>query len=169
MGKGTRFTDEDLRKLPPGMVPGTEKLKFQPLKPAAPQGWGNPPIGEKKPRKPPKNEESQRQQAWIKWFMLAYPILWQQRRLHAIPNGGHRDVITASIMKKEGVRRGIWDCNLTVVRNGKGGLWLEVKVEGNDLTDEQEEFYEAHKEEYEFSICYTWEQWRDAIKNYLGY
>lgn len=46
----------------------------------------------------------------------------------AIPNGGKRNVIVAQKMKAEGVRAGIPDLCLPVMRGGYGGMYIELKA-----------------------------------------
>ena len=116
-----------------------------------------------------KNPESKIQQACITWFALQYPQLWDNKRLHSIPNGGKRNVITASILKAEGAVSGVWDLHLTIPRGLLCGLFIEVKAGKNGLTVEQKAFKESHKTEYAFAVCYSLEDFMRAIKEYLCY
>ena len=61
----------------------------------------------------------------------------EARRAYAIPNGGMRNVIVASKLKAEGVRKGVLDIHLPIPRGGCAGLWIEFKSGKNDLTPEQ--------------------------------
>jgi len=99
--------------------------------------------------------------------------------LHAIHNQGHGDKIRGAIAKAEGVKTGIWDIFLPVVRSRKpeynptpltyNGLYIEMKVGNNKLTKEQIEFQTFGEiQGYKFVVCYTWEDARDAIIKYLG-
>lgn len=59
-------------------------------------------------------------------------LAWTRTRpelalVHAIPNGGHRDRRTAQRLKAEGVRAGIPDLFVPVMRGGHGGLYIEMK------------------------------------------
>lgn len=47
--------------------------------------------------------------------------------MFAIPNGGLRDKITASNLKREGVKPGVPDVLLPVARGGWHGLFIEMK------------------------------------------
>lgn len=47
--------------------------------------------------------------------------------MFAIPNGGLRDKITASNLKREGVKPGVPDILLPVARGGFHGLFIEMK------------------------------------------
>ncbi len=52
-----------------------------------------------------------------------YPLL---RAIFAIPNGGHRHAAVAAKMKKEGVRRGVWDVFVPFPMHGFHGMFLEL-------------------------------------------
>jgi len=76
--------------------------------------------------------EHQEQKLFVTWFELQYPKV----RLFAIPNGGNRNVITATMLKAEGVRKGVPDIFIPEWR-----LWLEFKrVKGGKLSAEQQEW-----------------------------
>jgi len=47
--------------------------------------------------------------------------------MHAIPNGGKRDIRVALKLKEEGVKAGVPDICLPVPRSGKHGLYIELK------------------------------------------
>ena len=52
-------------------------------------------------------------------------LLFNRVEVFAIPNGGHRDVATAMVLKREGVRRGIAD--LVILGKNKT-YFIEVKT-----------------------------------------
>lgn len=92
-----------------------------------------------KPRVGP--SEHQEQVAVIQWWDVAchgygLPVF----SLFAVPNGGARDAITGSRLKAEGVRRGALDLILAKPMDQFHGLFIEMKVGINRLTDEQKEF-----------------------------
>ena len=61
----------------------------------------------------------------------------------AIPNGGARNAITGAMLKREGVKKGVFDVFIGWARNGKHGLFLEFKKQkGGTVTPEQEQFAE---------------------------
>jgi hypothetical protein len=104
---------------------------------------------------------------------IPVPVL---RWMHAIPNGGLRDPITAAKMKAEGVKKGICDVFLPYpcgddYGNFHSGLYVEMKKEiGGKTSPKQEEFIE-----YAISVGYTvriargWREAANAIQMYLGY
>lgn len=57
--------------------------------------------------------------------------------LHAIPNGGKRDIVTAAKLKNEGVKRGVPDLFLPVARGGYHGLYIELKIKGGKISNHQ--------------------------------
>jgi hypothetical protein len=85
----------------------------------------------------------------------------------AIPNGGHRDKVTAARMKAEGAKAGVWDIFLPVF-TGSCGLFIEMKVGNNKLTPKQEEFRDALCHAYAFKVCYSWEDAARAMQEYVG-
>lgn len=86
--------------------------------------------------------------------------------IFAIPNGGWRDVRTASRLKAEGVRAGVWDLFFAFPHHGFGGLWIELKNGRNGLTKEQKEFRTQLEGKYAFAVCRTVQEVRDALLHY---
>ena len=97
------------------------------------------PRGPRKPSVGP--SEHQEQSAVISWWRLVctgygLPLF----ALFAVPNGGARDAITGARLKAEGVRRGVFDLMLAAPRDQFHGLFLEMKVDDNKLTPDQQDF-----------------------------
>ncbi len=114
-----------------------------------------------------KHNESKLQQAAVKWFRLQYPHF--KLNLFAIPNGGNRSVITASILKSEGVVAGVADMMLAVPRNSFHGLFMETKHGKNDLSEKQEDFKQAvQKQGYKHTTFRTFDEFEREITAYLG-
>jgi hypothetical protein len=105
--------------------------------------------------------------------LRTYPELgW----LHAIPNGGNRNKVTASRMKATGTKAGVWDIFLPVPSHPYPGLYIEMKkpkVPGKQsqgtLQPNQRQF-QAHIDffGYAYCICYTWEEAWHAIETYVA-
>lgn len=77
--------------------------------------------------------EHEHQKAVFEWagYMLGrFPEL---HTMHAIPNGGHRDVRVARKLKAEGVKPGVSDICWPCPRGGYHGLYLEMKKVGGYL------------------------------------
>lgn len=76
--------------------------------------------------------ESKEQIAFVKWFRTVH----KDFRIIAIPNGGNRDMITGSIMKAEGVTRGVPDLYVPAWH-----LWIEFKrIKGSAISMEQQDW-----------------------------
>ena len=76
--------------------------------------------------------EHQEQKLFVKWFELQYPKV----KIFAIPNGGNRNVITATMLKAEGVRKGVPDLFIP-----EWLLWIEMKrVKGGKLSPAQSDW-----------------------------
>ena len=69
-----------------------------------------------------RNSEHAEQVALFKWAEFAAARWPELTLMHAIPNGGHRNKITAARLKAEGVRAGVPDICLPVARGGWHGL-----------------------------------------------
>ena len=123
--------------------------------------------------------ESSQQKALFCWTNLPdtrrdYPEL---RWFHAIPNGGKRDAITANNLKLEGVKAGVPDTFLPVPRQGYHGLFIEMKKpakkpvragSAGGVSAEQMEFRDFVKDQgFCWVVCYTWEEARQTLIEYL--
>lgn len=78
----------------------------------------------------PRHEESSLQRAFVAWFRAEYPE--HALMLFAVPNGGGRSRVEASIMKAEGVTAGVADLILLEARGGYGSLCIEWKTRSKD-------------------------------------
>ena len=113
------------------------------------------------------HRESQLQIESIKWFRYQFPKL--SKMLIAVPNGSHRNKITASILKAEGVIAGCSDLLLLTPRNGYGCLCIEMKTEVGKQSELQSQWQiEAEKSGNKYVLCRTFEQFRSEILNYLN-
>ena len=111
----------------------------------------------------------------IEWYDLTIG----DELLFAIPNGGARSAATGAMLKKEGVRAGVWDLFLAKPVFGQPpwfyGLFIEVKVPKRrnhargGLTKEQDSFRDrAQSYGYKCEVVYTTMEGIDAIKGYLS-
>lgn len=111
-----------------------------------------------------KHQESNLQQQCVKWFRYAYPKFI----IFAIPNGGQRNVITASILKREGVLKGVSDLFIMEPIKGFHGMFIEMKSRKNKTTPEQDYFIQAaHQRGYKCAICYSFDDFVNEVENYL--
>lgn len=108
--------------------------------------------------------EHQIQKAYFDWARL-HP---EAKRAYAIPNGGHRNVVVASKLKAEGVRRGVLDVHLPIPRGGCAGFWLELKHGKNNLSPEQKiEVETLAKDGYAVAVCWDTLSAIDITNKYL--
>jgi hypothetical protein len=116
-----------------------------------------------------KYDESQRQQALIKWWGFAHKKHGvAEAQLLAIPNGGARNIITGARLKKEGVRRGIPDLFLAVPAGGHHGLFIEMKTPSGKLSAEQDNrMAELFSAGYECVVCCSFDAAKWEIETYL--
>lgn len=99
------------------------------------------------------------------YMQSQYP---QLRWLHAIPNGGARNVVVARKLKDEGVLKGIADVFLPYPCGGYHGLYIEFKYGKNKLTSEQREFLEyAAAHGYQTGVAYSADKGVEILKAYL--
>jgi|YNPBryulayer2012_1023412.scaffolds.fasta_scaffold42434_1 hypothetical protein len=111
-----------------------------------------------------KHKESELQRACLKYFKLKYPNIL----IFAIPNGGKRHIITASIMKREGVVRGIPDLFIAYPNGKYAGMFIELKVGTNKLTKHQKEIINVlEKAGYYVTVCYTINEFIKEVDNYM--
>ena len=124
------------------------------------------------PPKPKKrdNEESRAQASVIVWWHhTCHGFGLPECALFSIPNGGWRSVVTAAILKREGLRRGVSDLFLMVPRSNLSGCFVEMKKEKGVVSDEQRDFISAAGAlGYATNVCYSAEQAITVIKRYLN-
>lgn len=75
-------------------------------------------------RKRSEATEQERVINWARFYAKDFPEL---DLLHHIPNGGSRNQLEAANLKRQGVKAGVPDLCLPVARNGKHGLYVEMK------------------------------------------
>tara|TARA_B110000285_G_scaffold75466_1_gene86901 strand:- start:891 stop:1316 length:426 start_codon:yes stop_codon:yes gene_type:complete len=113
--------------------------------------------------------EHTEQVALFNWCKLMEGRHPQMALIFSIPNGGHRHIAVARKLKKEGVKSGIPDIFLSVPKNDKHGMFIEMKHGKNKPSESQLEWLGALSGEgYETAICYGFDDARDAIIKYLG-
>ena len=94
-----------------------------------------------------------------------YPFL---KFIFAVPNGGHRNIVTAKKMKAEGVKTGVWDIFVPYPNHNHSGLFIEMKFEKNRLSTSQKEFGEwVDRCGYATNVCNSWQEAAKAIEDYL--
>ena len=111
-----------------------------------------------------KNQESKLQQACVTWFRLQYP----NKIIFCIPNGGNRNIITATILKREGVLKGIPDLFIAEPMNNYSGLFIEMKHGKNKPSKEQVEVMDKLRERgYKVELCYSFDSFVQIVNDYF--
>lgn len=116
-----------------------------------------------------KDEEHQHQAALFEWAQRASVHVPELEMLFAIPNGGHRHIVTAVRLKSSGVKPGYPDVALDVARAGYHGLRIELKA-GKNKTSDQQDWWLSRLADQGFycSVCYDWQDAKNKIMAYLA-
>ena len=111
-----------------------------------------------------KQLESKLQISCVSWFRMQYPAL----TLFAIPNGGKRSVITATILKREGALAGVADLFLMYPSKTYHGLFIEMKIGKGKQTENQLEFEKQCKKfGYKYELCRSFDDFVNIINQYI--
>jgi len=112
--------------------------------------------------------EHQEQAALFHWAHYAQGVMPELRLLHAIPNGGHRNKITAAKLKAEGVKPGVPDICLPVARGQHHGLYIELKTQQGKLSPRQQTWLtDLNNQGFKAILCRGWSAARQEIEHYL--
>ncbi len=108
--------------------------------------------------------EGDLQMAVAKYLRLQYPdILW----FHT-PNEGKRRFLEAVRLKKMGVLSGVSDILIFQANKDYVGLAIELKIKPNSITPSQRNFQRLIMHQgWACSVCYTFEEAKKEIDNYL--
>ena len=88
--------------------------------------------------------------------------------IFAIPNGGSRHIIEAKNLKREGVRAGVPDLCIPLMRGGYGGLYIEMKSLTGRPTELQKEWQQLLiKNGYLSAICKGFNEAKKTIDDYI--
>lgn len=104
---------------------------------------------------------------WANESLTTYPML---KWLFAIPNGGQRNIATASLLKASGVKRGVADVFLPYPVGKWHGLFIEMKK----LKGKQSEFQIQFKSDlidngYGVATCFSFAEAKQVIVNYINH
>lgn len=123
-----------------------------------------------------KNIEHSEQKALIQWADMQPLARYTFKAgkvgdyLFAIPNGGARSAVTGSILKSEGVRKGICDLCFCLPNKKFHGLFIEMKAQTKQarLSDAQKVWINRLNEAgYLAQVAYGFEEAKQLIENYL--
>lgn len=85
--------------------------------------------------------EDQEQVTLFNWAEMQSGKYPELRLMLHVPNGGKRNAAEAARLKAQGVKPGVPDIFLPIPRQGKHGLWIELKRrEGGRLSEHQTEW-----------------------------
>lgn len=111
--------------------------------------------------------ESDIQIACVRWFRYQHPSV--APLLFAVPNGGARNAVTASILKAEGVVAGVADLLLLVPSGGWHGLAIEMKTPTGRQSESQRAWQRAVEGQgYRYAVCRSVEGFIETVEGYLA-
>lgn len=111
--------------------------------------------------------ESDIQIACVRWFRYQHPSV--APLLFAVPNGGARNAVTASILKAEGVVAGVADLLLLVPSGGWHGLAIEMKTPTGRQSESQKAWQRAVEGQgYRYAVCRSVEGFIETVEGYLA-
>lgn len=103
---------------------------------------------------------------WAKAQSKKHP---QLTMMFAIPNGGQRNIITATKLKAEGVKSGVPDIFLAYPSLTAHGLFIEMKSTKGKVSPSQREWIGALSASgYMCAVCYSFDEAKNVISEYLG-
>lgn len=115
-----------------------------------------------------KHEESHLQIACVRWFRYQYPgiapLFWKNA------NEGKRSKALGGISKAEGLQSGVPDLFLAKPSRGWHGLFVELKIGKNKLTDNQRQMIEIlTANAYKCEVVRSIDEFMNVIWEYLKY
>ncbi len=113
--------------------------------------------------------EHAEQVALFQWRDLMAASRPELLAMFAIPNGGAREAVTGTILKKEGVSAGVPDIFLAVARGKYNGLFIEMKRKcGGVFSVAQKQWAERLRAQgYCHRVCPGAEVAIETIERYL--
>ena len=92
-----------------------------------------------------------------------------RHNLFAVPNGGHRDKVTAAKMKWEGVLAGVADLILLKSNTRYGALLIEMKTRTGRQADTQREWQRLIEQDgYKYVVCRSLDDFMREVNDYLS-
>ena len=84
-------------------------------------------------------KEADIQSEFFEKSKLFFPKL-PDKLIFAVPNGGSRNILEATNLKRQGVKPGVADVILLIPKNGFASLCIEFKTDSGRQSEEQKEF-----------------------------
>ena len=95
---------------------------------------------------------------------------WRKIPVYHVPNGGKRNRLEAANLKRQGVKPGVPDLCIPEARGGYHGLYIEMKVDKNKTTQNQDEWLELlSKNGYKTAVCYGSAEAIAVIDKYFNF
>jgi hypothetical protein len=89
--------------------------------------------------------------------------------VYAVPNGSNRNVVTATILKKEGVKSGVSDLILPIASGSYHQLWIEVKApKGRQSKNQSSWDLFCLRNHIKYVICRSAQEIIDTVISYMG-
>ena len=111
------------------------------------------------------HEEQKKLFQWAKAQSAKHP---QLTMMFAIPNGGQRNIVTATKLKAEGVKSGVPDIMLAFPSKHAHGLFIELKSANGKVSENQREWLGALSSSgYQCNVCYSFDEAKKVIEEYL--
>lgn len=102
---------------------------------------------------------------WVHWNEKIDPRL---RAIFHVENERKCSQYAGQIRKQKGVRAGIWDVFCSIPLNGYHGLWCELKIKPNDLSQEQRSIGQLlHGFGYCMRVAWSGDEMIEIFKEYL--
>jgi hypothetical protein len=113
-----------------------------------------------------KKHEEILQTACILYFRLQYP----DKMIYAIPNGGSRNVIEASNLKRAGVLSGVADCHIPIPNKQYHSLFIEFKYGQKTKQTDNQIYFQKKVETWgnRYEVCRSFDEFRQIIDNYFN-
>lgn len=84
-----------------------------------------------------------------------------------VPNEGMRDPHYGFLLKRLGMKKGVFDIFIMMPRHGYGGAWIEIKREGGKMSPAQKQFeHEAKSQNFFTAVCRSIEAAINTIECY---
>ncbi len=113
--------------------------------------------------------EHQIQAAFVQWCSLNEKAIDGLADAFAVPNGGKRNVVTASMLKAEGVKPGEPDWMWPAARGGFIGLAIEFKAgDGVPSKDQRQRIDSLQRAGWCVVICWDWQAAARVVQGYAG-
>jgi hypothetical protein len=110
-------------------------------------------------------KEDQLQIQVIRYLQIQY----KEKIFFHVPNGGSRNVIEASKLKKMGVLAGVCDVLVLNPMGSYNGLAIELKIKPNRVNENQINFInKLEKINWYTKVCYDFETAKNVIDVYFS-